>query len=144
MLHPFSSRTLGTGHRTRSSAAHAGSERRPAELTTAIAWYLFACGIASYMLLSPQILFHLGIPYDAPGGPIFVKVHPGSWLILFGYTLLLMARGNPLRVGAATLASEPLLGVYVACQGIVLLWLVIRHGGSGATNVVLLRTSIKS
>ena len=104
-------------------------------LSHRVAFYLYASGIALYMLLSGPTLFHFGILYDAPGGSALAKVHPGTWLVLIGFALLVAQRGNPLRVGWQSLTDEPLLGVYAVCQFSVLLWMLVRYGGPGTVNV---------
>lgn len=100
--------------------------------TPRLAGWLFASGIALYLLLSAAALDLLGMPYQAPGGAFFAKVHPGTWLVVLAYIVLLPAYGHPFRTIAAQLRAEPLLAVYLACMLCVLGWTLSRHGASGA------------
>ena len=97
-----------------------------------LAGWLFASGVALYLLLSAPALSLLGISYEASGGAFFEKVHPGTWLIALAYAILISSRGHPFRVVGAQLAAQPLLAVYLACQLCVLGWTLSRHGTSGA------------
>jgi hypothetical protein len=97
-----------------------------------LAWWLFASGVALYLLLSAPTLDLLGIAYEAPGGAFFEKVHPGTWLIVLAYVVSLPAYGHPFRTIAAQLRAEPLLAAYLACLFVVLGWTLSRHGASGA------------
>jgi hypothetical protein len=97
-----------------------------------LAAWLFTGGVALYLLLSASSLDLLGIPYEAPGGTLFAKVHPGSWLIVLAYVVSLPAYGHPFRTMGAQLRAEPLLATYLTCLICVLGWTLIRHGASGA------------
>ena len=118
------------------AATAGGVAAGPAERTTRLGGWLFYVGIAVYFALSPQTLFHMGIPYEAPGGSPLAKVHPATWCVLLAYGLLLVARGNPIRVWGQQLAAEPLLTAYLACMIFVLGWSLSRHGASGAASIV--------
>lgn len=109
----------------------------PSTLARSTAWWCFIVGVALYLLLSPQALSALGIPYDEPGGsnPL-VKIHAGTWLIAIAFVLMLTAFGSPLRTAAALVSSRKLLSAYFACQAFVLVWAVLWHGSSGAANII--------
>lgn len=113
-----------------------GAVAGPAALATRVGGWLFLGGIALYLLLSPQSLFYVGILYEAPGGSPLEKLHPANWLVLLATAVLMLARGNPLRVGGRLLAAEPLLAAYLACMLFVLGWSLARHGASGAASIV--------
>lgn len=108
--------------------------RRPG--SSRLAWWLFASGIALYLLLSAPTLDLLGIAYEAPGGAFFAKMHPGSWLIVLASIVSLPAYGHPFRTIAAQLRAEPLLAGYLVCLLCVLGWTLSRHGASGAAFMV--------
>ena len=99
------------------------------------AWWCFASGVVAHVLLSAPSLFYLGIMYDAPGGSVLEKIHPGIWLVLLADVLMLASQGNPLRLAVSRLGEDPLLGTYVVFQTMTVAWLVLRHGGAGAINV---------
>jgi hypothetical protein len=109
----------------------------PSAFTRRVAWWFFIVGVAIYLLLSPQALSALGIPYDEPGGsnPL-AKIHPGTWLIVVACGLTLTAHGNPLRTAGAFLSTHRLLAGYFGCQLFVLAWAVAWHGSSGAANII--------
>ncbi|MDB5819325.1 MAG: rane protein [Rhizobacter sp.] len=109
----------------------------PSALARRVAWWFFIAGVAAYLLLSPQALSAIGIPYDEPGGSNpFVKIHIGTWLIMAAFGLMLTAYGNPLRTAASLSTTHRLLAVLLAFQVFVLVWAVAWHGGSGAANII--------
>jgi hypothetical protein len=121
------------------AALHAQTYRRPEPVSAQgrlIGWWLFATGLALYMLLSAQGLLALGIPYEAPWGPFIAKLHPGTWLIVLAYLTLLTSYGNPMRVAGSQMAAQPLLGIYLGCVAFIFVWSVARHGPSGAAFII--------
>jgi hypothetical protein len=100
------------------------------------AWWLFAVGIVLYLTLSAQGLLALGVPYDAPWGPMVAKLHPGTWVIGIAYVRLLCGYGHPVRVAAAQFAAQPAFAVYLACIVFVFGYSVARYGPSGAAFIV--------
>jgi hypothetical protein len=97
-----------------------------------LAWWLFASGVALYLLLSAPTLDLLGIAYEAPGGIFFEKMHPGTWLIVLACLVALPAHGHPIRAVGEQLRAEPLLAAYLVCVVCVIGWSLSRHGVSGA------------
>jgi hypothetical protein len=105
-------------------------------LSRKIAWYLLVLAVAAYMLLSGQVLLRLGIPYDAPYGPPIAKLHPGTYCLLLAWILAILSHGNPLRVLAGQMAEHRLLATYFACTVTILVWVLLRHGASGAAFII--------
>lgn len=102
-----------------------------------VAWGLFVAALAAHMLLSAQALLSLGYPYTAPFGPIVAKLHPGTYLLLLAWLLVLMQDGtNPLRGIAVQFREQPQLATYLVCMVLVFVWVVLRHGTSGAAFIV--------
>lgn len=99
-------------------------------------WWIFATGVALYMLLSAQGLLAIGIPYDATWGPFIAKLHPGTWLIAIAYFVLLSSYGHPMRVAASQFAAHRLLLVYLICIVFVFFYSLLRHGPSGAAFII--------
>lgn len=101
-----------------------------------IAWVLFATAMPAYMLLSPSVLGHMGIPYDSPQGFPLAKFHIGSYCLIFAWFMALSSHGNPLRVMSAQMARHRLLGIYWVSMVGVFFWVVFRHGTSGAAFII--------
>ena len=99
-------------------------------------WLLFISGLTLSFLLSAQALLELGIPYDAPYGPMVAKLHPGSYLLILAWLAALLRHGNPLVVAARLARRQPVLAAYMACMVLVFVWVVLRHGTSGAAYIV--------
>lgn len=101
-----------------------------------LAWLLFAASIALLMLLSASSLELLGIPYEAPFGPIWAKLHPGSYLLGLAWFVALVSHGNPVGALIAQLRRNRLLTVYLVCMVLVFCWAIYRHGTSGAAYII--------
>lgn len=101
-----------------------------------IAWALLCAGLSMYMLLSAPALLRLGIPYDAPYGPLPAKIHPGSYVLVLAWVVALCRQGNPVRALLAQLGRHRALGAYFICMVLVFAWTVMRHGGSGAAYII--------
>lgn len=107
-----------------------------APLSRELAWYLLVLAVVAYMVLSGQVLLRLGIPYDAPYGPPIAKLHPGTYCLLLAWFLAILSHGNPVRVFAGQMARHRLFATYFACMVVVLVWVLLRHGASGAAFIV--------
>jgi hypothetical protein len=110
------------------------SLRRSPQLT--LAWWLFVLALALQMMLSAPALLLLGIPYDAPFGPAVAKFHPGAYLLVLAWLAALACHGNPLRIGARQIARYPALAGYFVAMVLVFVWVIYRHGSSGAAFIV--------
>ena len=64
-------------------------------------------GILVMFLVSPMVLYNLGLNYEAPGGNFVEKVHPGSWLLFIAFILAMLFSGNPARCLDAVIARQP-------------------------------------
>ena len=102
----------------------------------AFAWWLFATGVALSMLLSSTALLNLGIPYDAPYGPVVAKIHPGSYVLVLAWFVALASHGNPIGVAVAQWRGQPLLATYFAAMVTIFAWVIYRHGSSGAAYIL--------
>lgn len=109
---------------------------RAEPVSRTLAWYLFALAVAVYMLMSAQMLLRLGIPYDAPFGPPIAKVHPGTYCLLLAWFSALASHGNPLSVLAGQMRQHRLLALYFFCMISVFVWVLMRHGTSGAAFII--------
>jgi O-antigen ligase len=105
-------------------------------LSRRLAWYLLVLAVAAYMLLSGQVLLRLGIPYDASYGPPIAKLHPGTYCLMLAWFLATLSHGNPVRVFAGQIARHRLLATYFACMVVVFVWVLLRHGASGAAFII--------
>jgi hypothetical protein len=99
-------------------------------------WSLFVGGIVAYLTLSAQGLLMIGIPYDAEWGPMIAKLHPGTWMILAGFGLLLSSYGHPARVAGGLLWAQRSVAVYCACIALTFVYSVGRYGPSGAAFII--------
>ena len=119
-------------------AARAARAARPASPAgpDTVAWLLFISGLTLSFVLSAQALDALGIPYDAPYGPMVAKLHPGSYLLAAAWVFGLARHGNPLIVALASARQQPLLSTYLGCMVLVFVWVVVRHGTSGAAYII--------
>ena len=104
--------------------------------TRTVAWWLFATAIAAYFLLSAPALLRLGIPYDAPYGPMVAKLHPGSYLLVLAWGTALASHGNPLAALLKQPARDPLLALYLGCMVLVFAWVIYQQGSSGAAYII--------
>lgn len=110
------------------------SPSEPASRT--FAWWLFATGVALSMLLSANALLNLGIPYDAPYGPVVAKIHPGSYVLVLAWFVALASHGNPIGVVLRQWRDQPLLATYLGGMVTIFAWVIYRHGSSGAAYIV--------
>ena len=101
-----------------------------------LAWWLFAIALSLGMLLSAQALDALGVSYEAPGGSPLAKLHPSSYVLLLAWACALVRHGNPLAVLMQSCRRRPLLSGYLGCMVVVFVWVVFRHGSSGAAYIV--------
>ncbi len=100
------------------------------------AFWLFAPGLLAFLVLPASTLFALGIPYDAPGGPVLAKLHPGTTLVLSAWFLALCSLGNPLRAALVQLRAQHLLGLYLASTLALFGYALLRHGLGGAAYLI--------
>jgi hypothetical protein len=102
-----------------------------------LAWRLLVTGLCLQLLLSSHRLIGFGWPYEAPlYGPFPFKVHPGTYLIALSLVCVLCSRGNPLGSALRAARAHPLLAAYAGAMVAGLLWLLARHGTSGAAFMV--------
>ena len=97
---------------------------------------LMVTAVVAYMLLSAQTLLRLGIPYDAPFGPPVAKIHPGTYCLLLAWFMALISHGNPLRILAAQMTRHRRLAASFFCMVVVFVWVLYRHGASGAAFII--------
>ena len=93
--------------------------------------FVLAClGLTLCLTASDNLLVSSGIPYNSPQGAFIFKLHPGTYLIALGFTLLIL-RGNPWRQLSylSGKAAYPVLlgGIVLGC----LLYMLIRFGAAG-------------
>nr|WP_057947554.1 VpsF family polysaccharide biosynthesis protein [Lysobacter enzymogenes] len=93
---------------------------------------LAALALIAYLALSPALLTVLGIPYDAPYGPFWFKLHPGDYPLLLALACSLAARGNPLLEALRRLRAHPLLAAYLTAMASIFAYSLLRHGPSGS------------
>lgn len=105
-------------------------------LSRRFAWYLLVLSVAVYVVFSADMLLRLGIPYDAPYGPPFAKLHPGTYCLFLAWMLALLSHGNPLGVFAGQMMRHRLLAIYFCCMLVVFVWVLLRHGASGAAFII--------
>lgn len=101
-----------------------------------LAWFLFCTAIVAYVVLSAPMLLQFGIPYDAPSGPAIAKLHPATYLLILSWLVALAGYGNPLRMLVWQLRCNPLLAASFGCMVLVFVWVVWRHGSSGAAFII--------
>jgi hypothetical protein len=109
--------------------------RNDQRLQSAAAGLLLAAA-ALYLLLSPQGLLALGIPYDAPYGSPLAKLHPASWLVCLAYAMALSSLGHPFAVAAQQLRRHSLLAAYLVCTLVLMGYALARYGIGGAAFLI--------
>lgn len=101
------------------------------------AWALLLAGLCLHLLLSSHALIALGYPYEAPLlGPFPFKIHPGTYLVALALLCALASRGNPLGAAWRAARAHPLPTLHLLVMVGCLVWLVWRHGTSGAAYFV--------
>ena len=118
---------------------HAGSAYRGLRYPglDRLAWHLLVAGIVLRLALSAHALLYLGYPYEAPlSGSFPFKIHPGTYLLTLALFCALASRGNPLRAALHQARVEPLLAINLVVMVVCLIWVVLRHGTSGAAFMV--------
>jgi hypothetical protein len=85
---------------------------------------LIAAGCLVIFAISPMLLAHWGVPYDAVGGSAPAKVHPGTWMIALGLFLAALRFSSPLVFGVRAAALFPGLVVFFATW-VFLMWYAI-------------------
>lgn len=102
-----------------------------------LAWRLLAAGLFVQVVFSTHLLLHLGYPYEGPlAGAFPFKIHPGTYLVVGSLACSLAARGHPLRAFGVAAAREPALATAFVIMVACLLWVLVRHGTSGAAFIV--------
>lgn len=102
----------------------------------ALAWTLFALALVLSMTLSAPTLDAVGISYDAPGGSVVAKVHPGTYALVLAWLCALSRHGNPLAALLQSLRRQVALTAYLVCMVAVFVWVICLHGSSGAAYIV--------
>lgn len=95
---------------------------------------LLALALALYLTIPASLLTAMGIPYDAPGGSLLVKFHPGTWVLVLA--LVMLSGRNPVRGLAQTLRAHWLLGIQLGCMGLLLAYTLARYGSSGSAFIL--------
>lgn len=112
--------------------------RWPARTTAPASPWAFRLGLAAvvaHFLVSVNLMYMLGIDYNAPGGNIFVKLHPGTFFALAGAMLVLL--GGRHADGLRRLYAErPLLATFMTLMPILAVYSVISVGFSGVAVYV--------
>lgn len=84
-------------------------------------------GVIVMFSVSAMLLLRLGVPYGSPGGSQLMKIHPGTYLIVFAGMLFLVSRGF-VPVVAALWRDRPGILVYAIAIGILMFQCVaIQH-----------------
>jgi hypothetical protein len=91
---------------------------------------LFTVAVVMLFVLSGGVLWELGINYDGLTGSTAAKIHPGTYLMIVTFALLVVARRNPAAFVATFVTRYPgalafliatvLLGAYIVLDN--------RHG----------------
>ncbi|MBN8874197.1 MAG: VpsF family polysaccharide biosynthesis protein [Rhodospirillales bacterium] len=107
--------------------------RWPTARSTPASPWAFRLGLAAviaHFLVSVNLMYMVGIDYNAPGGNIFVKLHPGTFFALAGATLVLF--GGRHAEGLRRLYAErPGLATFLTLMPILAVFSVISVGFSG-------------
>ena len=85
---------------------------------------LIAAGCLVIFAISPMLLAHWGVPYDAVGGSAPAKVHPGTWAITLGLLLASLRFSSPIAFAVRAAALFPGLIVFMVTWAVVL-WYAI-------------------
>lgn len=123
--------------------------RRPAggwlggDMLTGPAW-LTGAGILVSLLVSPNLLVSLDIPYAVQGGPFVVKIHPGTWLIGFAFLGFLLRHGNPVGALFEAYRRQSAATLFAVTIVVMLVYSVASYGASGAAFLIdaLLRPAL--
>lgn len=94
-------------------------------------WWLLACAIALYLLLSAPALAALGVPYDVPMGSFPAKIHPGTYVLGLACAVAWHQSAQGLGGLWQSCREQPLLVASLLCMVSCFAWAVLRHGPSG-------------
>ena len=88
-----------------------------------MAYGLLWLAIAIMFLISPMVLFQLGVNYEGVGGNPFEKLHPGNMVAMAAFAVSI-TRGNPFQILYRHLVSYPGIAIYAATVGF-LIWFTV-------------------
>ena len=97
---------------------------------------LCAAGVTLYLTLGTFVLLWLGVRYEADGGPPFVKIHPGTYLILAAFLLRLLWTDHPLRTMGQLARSRPGIWLYCGGMAVIFAYALAIRGRSGVAFLV--------
>ena len=97
---------------------------------------LCAAGVILYLTLGTFVLLWLGVRYEADGGIPFVKIYPGTYLILAAVLWRLLSTDHPLRTMGQLARSRPGLWLYCGGMAVIFVYALAIRGLSGVAFLV--------
>ncbi|MBF0186361.1 MAG: hypothetical protein HQL50_00375 [Magnetococcales bacterium] len=95
-----------------------------------VAAWLTLAGISLYILVSDNLLVSRGIPYNAPGGPGWSKLHPGTYLIVMAFLWVFLTR-NPMRFLSEMFHKHTSILMFGMASLGTLIYSTVRFGAGG-------------
>ena len=99
-------------------------------------FWLIAAAVLARMVISTNVLFLLHLDYAAPGGNPVIKIHPGTYLAVLAFAVMLLGSGKPLHRLGRHCAAFPSHFAFVAMMLLCIVHLLVNVGLSGAAVFV--------
>ena len=97
-------------------------------------FYIVVAGLALLSVLPPTVM-NLFVPYSAAGGNPIIKIHIGSYLILFAFLCVVFQRGS-VQFVIEQFQTQFLIFMFALTVGAVALIMTISQGTSGLAYMV--------
>lgn len=107
---------------------------RPGSARKDLAGALALLAVAAMLLMSDSFLYWIGVNYTAPGGSLWGKLHPGTYLVLLAFAAVALPL-NPVRYLRALAGTHPAVPAYALVTALIMAYCTARFGISGAAFI---------
>ena len=77
------------------------------------------------LAISAMVLGSWGLTYEATGGSVLEKLHPGTWIVFATFLLAMAGSGNPVRFLDRIIADNPGIFIFFVAFCVALFQLVV-------------------
>jgi hypothetical protein len=105
--------------------------------TLPITWpmLLAVAAVAVEFSVSANLLTWIGVPYVTEGGPLPMKIHPGTYLLYLAFAVKVGSQDRPNTTVWIFIGGDSKLTLYFSCLSACLVYMALT---TGAGNVVVL------